>query len=250
MNQKPLIIAHRGFSGKFPENTIKSINEAIIVGSDLIEVDLQLTKDNEVVLFHDETLERILKNEKNKSIVDYTLKELKSKDFGSWFNPKYADCKIPTLQEILDLRRDSSSSFDFILEIKTKIPNLLIPRVKEILKQNKYTFDTGYLSVRDKESFEIAKRNNFRNDKIGLMQKKRTPTEIINLTKNLQAGYIQLRPIGWTEEDWISLKMNKIQMTVFYGDTIIEYENFIKKGVYGIFTNFPDKLKDFLQLNT
>ena len=50
--------AHRGFSGKYPENTMLAFQKAIEVGADGIELDVQLTKDGEVVIIHDETIDR------------------------------------------------------------------------------------------------------------------------------------------------------------------------------------------------
>lgn len=118
-----LIIAHRGASDLAPEHTIASYELAIKLGADYVEQDLQLTKDNVLVCIHDETLERttnvetifpdrykIIKNKKSWLISDFTLKELKTLDAGSWFNlnletPKqsFKDLKILTFEEVVDL---------------------------------------------------------------------------------------------------------------------------------------------------
>ena len=50
--------AHRGFSGKYPENTMLAFQKAVEIGADGIELDVQLTKDGEVVIIHDETIDR------------------------------------------------------------------------------------------------------------------------------------------------------------------------------------------------
>ena len=249
MNFKPLIIAHRGFSGLYPENTVKSVAEAINIGADLIEFDLQLTKDNEVVVFHDRTVERIIKSEKNKSIADFTLDELKKKDFGSWFNSTFSNVQIATLRDIMEVKISSKNKFDFIIEIKGLDPEELIPRVKNIIDEYNYTFTKGYLSVRDEIAFEIARKNNFQNKYIGLMQKKRTPVESMDLAKELNAGALQLRPKNWNDEDWLNLQKSNLRYTIFYADTVEDFKKYIEKNPYGIFTNFPNKLKDFLAKN-
>ena len=64
--------AHRGFSGKYPENTILAFQKAIEVGADGIELDVQLTKDGEVVIIHDETIDRT--TDGKGYVVDYTYK--------------------------------------------------------------------------------------------------------------------------------------------------------------------------------
>ena len=62
--------AHRGFSGKYPENTMLAFQKAIEVGADGIELDVQLTKDGEVVIIHDETIDRT--TDGKGYVVDYT----------------------------------------------------------------------------------------------------------------------------------------------------------------------------------
>lgn len=248
MPNKPYVIAHRGFSGLYPENTVRSVSEAITIGADIIEFDVQLTKDNEVVVFHDAIIDRIVPSESGKKIADFTLAELKEKDFGSWLDSCFSDCKIATLAELLALKQNSSNdSFDFIIEIKGKNADELIPRVKELLDSNNFYFSQGYLSVRDKEAFEIARKYEIPLEKIGIMQKKRTPTEIINLAKQLQAKTIQIRPKNWTENDWTELQHCGLRFTIFFADTEEEYQRYVQLKPYGLFTNYSNKLLAFLK---
>jgi glycerophosphoryl diester phosphodiesterase len=92
--------AHRGDSKLFPENTLPAFESAVEKGAKQIEFDCQLTKDGEVVLMHDGTIDRTT-NAKGK-VGDYTLAELKEFDAGSWFAPKFAGTPIPTLVETLE----------------------------------------------------------------------------------------------------------------------------------------------------
>lgn len=59
MPHQPLIIAHRGFSARHPENTLRAIRAAIRAGADMVEIDIQQTADNQLVVFHDDRLDRI-----------------------------------------------------------------------------------------------------------------------------------------------------------------------------------------------
>src|SRR5271169_2665013 len=59
MTKRPLIIAHRGFSGRYPENTPAAIRGAIELGIDMVEIDVQETRDGELIVFHDYRLNRI-----------------------------------------------------------------------------------------------------------------------------------------------------------------------------------------------
>jgi glycerophosphoryl diester phosphodiesterase len=107
------IIAHRGFSGNYPENTLLAFEKALDTGADGIETDLQLSRDNVPVLFHDDTLKRITGVDKKPR--ELTLAELQSFDAGSWFDPAYHEQKIPSLDELLNLCKARAI---LILEIK------------------------------------------------------------------------------------------------------------------------------------
>lgn len=80
MNQTK-IIAHRGSKGTHPENTIESITEAVRVGSDGIEIDVHLSLDQELIVIHDETIDRTT-NGKGR-VQNLTLNQLKQFDAGS-----------------------------------------------------------------------------------------------------------------------------------------------------------------------
>ncbi|MGE7601303.1 glycerophosphodiester phosphodiesterase [Peribacillus sp. NPDC097675] len=94
-----LIFAHRGSSGTHPENTMLAFKEAARVGADGIEMDVQLSKDGEVVVFHDEKLERITGS--SGFVKDRTLKELQNLNAALHFKGKVANERIPTLEELL-----------------------------------------------------------------------------------------------------------------------------------------------------
>ncbi len=97
------IIAHRGYSDVFPENTLAAFRGALDIGTDYIELDVQLTKDGQAVVSHDDTLLRTTGVDAR--ICDLTYAELQELDAGGWFNASFAGEKIPTLREVLDLIR-------------------------------------------------------------------------------------------------------------------------------------------------
>lgn len=129
---KPLfaveIVGHRGASGDAPENTLASVNLAWKRNADAVEIDIYLTKDNQIVAFHDKTTKRT-GGGVDKKIVDQTLAELKKLDAGSWKNPKYAGEPIPTLKEILPTIPEGKRLF---IEIKCGVE--VLPLLKEELK--------------------------------------------------------------------------------------------------------------------
>ena len=96
----PVIFAHRGASSHAPENTLAAFQLAIEQGARAIELDVQLTKDQEVVVFHDNYLNRTTNG--SGRIKDKTLAEIKSLNAGISFSPAYQNETIPTLSELLD----------------------------------------------------------------------------------------------------------------------------------------------------
>ncbi len=104
---RPLVIAHRGFSRVAPENTLPAFALAKAAGADLVELDYHHTKDGVPVVIHDSDLDRttdaVVRWTQKKNRVDgKTLAELRPLEAGQWFKPPYPDVKLPTLAEALD----------------------------------------------------------------------------------------------------------------------------------------------------
>lgn len=98
----PYVIAHRGISAKSPENTLASFGLAVKTpGIDMIELDVRLSRDEEVIVLHDRTLQRTSTG--NGAARNYTYEEIHAFDAGSWFHPSFAAERIPTLRSVLEL---------------------------------------------------------------------------------------------------------------------------------------------------
>lgn len=112
------VIAHRGYSKKFPENTMLAFKEAAKYDIDGIELDVQMTKDGQVVICHDEKIDRT--SDGTGLIKDLTLAELKTYNFGIKFDNELSDdTTIPTLDEFLEWF--SENNFLVNIELKTNI---------------------------------------------------------------------------------------------------------------------------------
>jgi len=96
---KPVIFAHRGASSHAPENTLSAFRLAVEQGASAIELDAQLTADQEVVVFHDTTLSRTTSG--HGKVSDFTLAELQQLNAGVNFKPAYDAERIPTLADVL-----------------------------------------------------------------------------------------------------------------------------------------------------
>ena len=98
--KRVLTIAHRGASGYAPENTIAAFDKALEMKADYIELDIQMSKDGELIVIHDTTVDRT--TDGHGELKNMDLASLKKLDAGNWFDHKFAGERIPTLNEILD----------------------------------------------------------------------------------------------------------------------------------------------------
>jgi glycerophosphoryl diester phosphodiesterase len=98
---RPLLIGHRGYPAKFPENTLASFEGAMAAGCDMIELDVTLTKDRKVVVIHDDTLDRTTTGKG--PVRDRSFEEIKTLDAGGWFDSRFSAERVPKLSEVLKL---------------------------------------------------------------------------------------------------------------------------------------------------
>lgn len=94
----PWVSGHRGAGGSAPENTMAAFRRGSELGADLLELDVQLTRDGQVVVIHDHNLQRTTNGRGR--VQDHTLAELQALDAGSWYRPQFAGEHIPALDEL------------------------------------------------------------------------------------------------------------------------------------------------------
>ncbi|MGJ5750759.1 glycerophosphoryl diester phosphodiesterase [Streptomyces puniciscabiei] len=120
--REPVVIAHRGASAYAPENTLASIDKAARLGFSWVENDVQRTKDGELVVIHDDSLQRTTNVEQvfpgraPWKVKDFTAAEIGRLDAGSWYSPAYAGTRVPTLKQYM--RRIEHNHEKLLLEIK------------------------------------------------------------------------------------------------------------------------------------
>lgn len=129
----PLIIAHRGDVTNAPENTLASFQRAYELGADGIELDVRVTRDEQLVVFHDRCLNRTSngKGPVNRS----TLADIRSLDVGSWFGSEFENERAPTLDEVFE-----SLPPDFLINVEMKAVfkgvRLIAQRVAEVVRRH------------------------------------------------------------------------------------------------------------------
>ena len=137
LSPMPRVVAHRGDSAFFPENTLEAFRSAAKLGIDVIETDVHLTKDGEVVIWHDPTLER--NTDGSGTIESHTLKELKKYDAGYTFTQdggksypfRGKGVKLTTLSEALEACPDSR----FNIDLKSQEPEI-VDRFLDVIRSH------------------------------------------------------------------------------------------------------------------
>ncbi len=104
-SDRPLVIAHRGHSVERPENTLTAYRRAIELGADMIECDVNVTRDGDLVMIHDWTLDRTTNG--RGPVAALTLDEIRGLDAGSSFGAEWAGERVPTTIEAIELAREA-----------------------------------------------------------------------------------------------------------------------------------------------
>ena len=125
LNQ-PLIIGHRGAAGYAPENTMVAFERGLALRADAIELDVNLSRDGELMVIHDPTLDRTT-NGKG-LVVEHTAAEILELDAGSWFDPSFSSSRVPLLRDVLRWARGRTR---VVIEIKNG--PVFYPNIEHIL---------------------------------------------------------------------------------------------------------------------
>lgn len=154
--QNPTVMAHRGLSADAPENTLYAFSDAISVGADFIELDVQQTRDGVLVVMHDSNLKRT--TGVNKDIWDVDYADIQDLDAGSWFDPAYANARIPTLEETLQFV-DKRAKLNIEIKPTKHGSDTLEQDVAELITRYQYT-DACYVTSFSYGSLKKVKEAN------------------------------------------------------------------------------------------
>ncbi len=256
-NPRPLIMAHRGDSAAAPENTLLSLQRAVEIGVDFLETDVRLTKDDEFVLFHDNTLLRT--TGVSGTIRDKTLDELKQIDFGRTFTLdegvtypfRDKGHTVLTLKEAFDAFPDMFINLD----IKDKNPNAP-DLLAKLIEENGREESVVVGSFHDAQIYKFRK----------IMPNVKTsacPSEVTRFVFALKMRVLRLFTRGCLYESFeVPIKYGRIRVVtdrfvkaahdrniavhVWTINEKDEMEDLIDLGVDGIFTDNPSLLRNIL----
>lgn len=229
------VIAHRGFSGKYPENTACAFRAALELNVHMVEFDVRLTKDEQLVIMHDATVDRTTNG--SGQVAEMTLSQLEVLDAGGWFDSRFAKERIPTLREALDLL-EGKVRLNIHLKAFASAREVLVSRVVAELAEMDLV-DHCFIAS-DEETIELAKRMQ---PAIAICNLSTSPFGTY-IDRSMAIGCSILQPSNRqvTPEFVATAHQEGMEVNPFYADDAEEMLRLIECGVDGILTNHPDLL--------
>lgn len=234
-------IAHRGASGEAPENTRAAFQLAVDAKAEMLELDLQLTQDEEVVVFHDSSLLRLTGNDL--LIHECRLSDLKEIDIGVWFDERFSGERILTLEEVLTQFGDKIA-FNFELKPGFYESDLLASHTLSILKtfpNVSYLISSYQWPVLD----EIRKKEP--RCRLGVLFAGIYWREALEFGQEIRGTSVHPECAHVTRKRIEKAHKAGLKVFPYVANTLSEMKTMIPSGVDGIMTDFPARLKKLLQ---
>ena len=236
------VIAHRGFSGAAPENTIAAVRAAIDLGADMVEIDVTLTADNHIVVIHDETLDRTTNG--SGKVFDFTRAELQLLDAGAWFAPRFAGERIPSLDAVLD---ECEGRILLNVEIKSEaVERGIVKKVATSIQRQRMidqvvvsSFSPTALDQMHKEAPEIRTAVLY-NTKFHKGQ------DAVDIVDGLGASVFNIKRQRLTKTMLRRCSEHGIPVGIYTVNKPGRMRRLIKKGIDAINTDHPDRLLEIL----
>ena len=266
-DSKPLVIAHRGARSLAPENTLAAARKAHEIGADLWELDVAVTADRELVIMHDDTLERtcnvaqVFPDRAPWQVWDFTLEEIQALDCGSWFNASdpfgqiaagnvseadqqaYVGEQAPTLRAALELTRDNDWRVNIELKAQpnAELDAVIIDRVLALIEE---------LGMGDGEQIVIS---SFNHDYLRAIRAQNAAIPLQAITSQLIPDLPEyLAELGvqgcnprwnvWSYARLGELQTQGVSFNVWTVNDELTMRALINTGVNGIITDYPQTL--------
>ncbi|MFI8685891.1 glycerophosphodiester phosphodiesterase [Rossellomorea sp. NPDC077527] len=237
------LFAHRGVSGEAPENTLAAFKAAAESGAHGIELDVQLSKDGQIVVIHDETIDRTTNG--TGYVKDMTWEQLRTYDAGSWFHPSFKGESIPSLEEVLDVVTAHHDSM--IINIELKNDQIDYPQLEEKvldLLDEKGMKEQTIISSFNPESLRRVRQLD-PDIEIGFLFEG-IPANILDRIKPLQVNALHCdASFAQSPTGRIVMEMG-MPLRVFTINTMEEFQLVKKAGVEVVMTDYPGLFLDYL----
>ncbi len=235
--------AHRGASAVAPENTLPAFTKAVDMGAHGIELDVVISKDEEIVVMHDMSLDRT--TDGSGAVKNHTLPEIKQLDAGYWFGEEYSGTEVPTLQEVIDILPD-----DVHINIDIKNDSIFSGKLEtgvvKIIAHNDL-YHRVMVSSFDPTSLVRVKRADSRIP-VALIYTANHPAPLgqgwfIPVIKP-EALHPNYKMINDEYMEWAKTKGFRVNVWTVNDPVIME--EMLDMGVDGIITDYPDLLHEIL----
>ncbi|MBM7604982.1 glycerophosphoryl diester phosphodiesterase [Metabacillus crassostreae] len=237
MGETKQFFAHRGVSGEYPENTMAAFRAAAKVKAHGIELDVQLTKDGEVVVIHDETIDRTTNG--IGYVKDFVWNQLKRFDAGSWFHPKFSRESVPLLEEVLQWV--TTLNYPLLVNVELKNDIIDYPELEEKVLQliDLYHLQSQcILSSFNKASLKKINELNHSIETAYLIEG--IPVDILKVVENIPVKAIHCEASFAQSIIGKKVQERGYPIRVFTINTMNEYNNLIKSNVSAIITDYPE----------
>ncbi len=231
---KVSIVAHRGFSSKYPENTVIAFEKSLGI-ADWIELDVELSKDGSVIVMHDDTLDRTTNG--TGKVYEKTLEELKKLDTGSYFDKKFIGERIPTLEEVLKLKR-----FKINIELKIRgsfVVDDLIQKSVALVK--KYNYEDVIFSSFDHDAVKKVKLLDKSLKANLIIYKDKFQGDIVDYVLKHFADGVHMHKDFITLDLVNKLYVKELNIGVYTVNDMQIMKKFIRWNIDFLFTDYPDK---------
>ncbi|KRE98919.1 glycerophosphodiester phosphodiesterase [Paenibacillus sp. Soil766] len=237
---KPIIIGHRGAAGEAPENTLASFILALEQGSQAIELDVHITQDGEIVVCHDGTLDRTTNG--SGLICNQQWADIKQLDAGAWFSEKFIGERIPLLSEVFDVvPKGTLINVEVKHAYEGRMESALLAFLREV---NRY--EDVVVSSFDHKVIQRLKRAEPAL-KVGLLY----GGNLIDhgaYAKLLEVEVFSLHPHhhSFDGADIALATADGLAVYPYTVNELTDYQLMIEAGVTGIITDYPGRLKTYL----
>ena len=237
---RPLLIAHRGDPSRGPENTLAGVRLALEAEPDFIEVDVHLSADGQVVVIHDDTLERTTTGAGKVS--RHTLQELRQLEAGGWYGPAFLGEPIPTLAEVWQAAGDRSR---LAVELKGEGTGAVVARWARRLP----SAVPAFVSFREEEL--RALKREFPKAELKLLSAQPLgnagqPAALCAQAVELGCAGVSVYGAACPPEAIERVHGSGLEVWVWTINDPAEWEVFIRAGVDGVTTDTPLELHRFL----
>jgi len=238
----PRIVGHRGACGHAPENTLASFKAAADLGCKSIEIDGMTTKDNQVVVCHDTSVNRCTNG--TGAVLLKTLAELEALDAGSKFDPKFAGEKIPTLEETLEYVHSLGMSINLEIKPTSGWQVETTTRIIEVLKESQPADLPLMFSSFNVEALEVAQRLAPEIERGYLCEV--PPSDWERRLKAVGAASLHCHHSFATEQIIKDVQSAGYRILVYTVNDADIGKRLLDWNIDGIITDFPDRLFDLV----